>query len=156
MAGSEQGVNVADLSLEQLNALKKQFEEEIKVLGGNLQQLRTAQARFGNSKESIRELSTSEGGREILVPLTGSMYVPGKITNVDSVMVDIGTGYLVSKKLEDAGAFVARRIAFLEENSGALEQQILMKKTNLDSIVAVMKQKVELVKKVQAETTGKA
>lgn len=33
----------------------------------------------------------------MLVPLTSSLYVPGELSNLDEVIVDIGTGYYVSK-----------------------------------------------------------
>ena len=36
-------------------------------------------------------------GKEVLVPLTSSLYVPGRLTDVESVVVDIGTGYYVTK-----------------------------------------------------------
>ncbi len=36
-------------------------------------------------------------GKELLVPLTSSLYVPGKLTDVESVVVDVGTGYYVKK-----------------------------------------------------------
>lgn len=31
------------------------------------------------------------------MPLTSSLYVPGKIEDVETVMVDVGTGYYVEK-----------------------------------------------------------
>lgn len=36
-------------------------------------------------------------GKTILVPLTNSLYVPGKLSDPDHVIVDIGTGYYVQK-----------------------------------------------------------
>lgn len=36
-------------------------------------------------------------GKEIFVPITGSMYVKGNLSNVDNVLVDIGGGYYVQK-----------------------------------------------------------
>jgi prefoldin alpha subunit len=35
--------------------------------------------------------------KTILVPLTNSLYVPGKLCDPDHVIVDIGTGYFVQK-----------------------------------------------------------
>lgn len=40
-------------------------------------------------------LTTS--GREILIPLTSSLYVPGRLTDVENVVIDVGTGYYVKK-----------------------------------------------------------
>ena len=36
-------------------------------------------------------------GRSILVPLTSSLYVPGKLKNAGKVLVDVGTGYYIEK-----------------------------------------------------------
>lgn len=36
-------------------------------------------------------------GKEILIPLTSSLYVPGKLTDVENVVIDVGTGYYVKK-----------------------------------------------------------
>jgi len=33
----------------------------------------------------------------VLVPLSSSMYVPGQLSDVENVMVDVGTGYYVKK-----------------------------------------------------------
>ena len=35
--------------------------------------------------------------KTILVPLTNSLYVPGKLRDVEHVIVDVGTGYYVKK-----------------------------------------------------------
>jgi prefoldin alpha subunit len=39
----------------------------------------------------------NEVGREILIPLTSSLYVPGRLTDVENVVIDVGTGYYVKK-----------------------------------------------------------
>ncbi len=36
-------------------------------------------------------------GKQVLVPLTSSLYVPGKLSDVENVVVDVGTGYYVKK-----------------------------------------------------------
>lgn len=33
----------------------------------------------------------------MLVPLTNSLYVKGELSNTDSVLVDVGTGFLIEK-----------------------------------------------------------
>lgn len=35
----------------------------------------------------------------VLVPLTNSLYVRGELANADSVLVDVGTGFLLEKVL---------------------------------------------------------
>jgi len=36
-------------------------------------------------------------GKPILVPLTTSLYVPGKLADIENVIVDVGTGFYVEK-----------------------------------------------------------
>ena len=61
-------------------------------------------------------MTKDNDGKEVLVPLTGSMYVPGKLTNPDKVVVDIGTGYYVEKKSKDAQDYFDRKVKFVTEN----------------------------------------
>lgn len=35
--------------------------------------------------------------RVILVPLTNSLYIPGKLSDTENVIIDVGTGYYVQK-----------------------------------------------------------
>ena len=48
------------------------------------------------------------GSTNVLVPLTNSLYVSGELASSDSVLVDVGTGFLVEKvreKWRDAGGW---------------------------------------------------
>ena len=40
----------------------------------------------------------------MLVPLTTSLYVPGETAPLDTVLVDVGTGYYIEKSLKQASA----------------------------------------------------
>ena len=55
-------------------------------------------------------------GKQVLVPLTGSMYVPGQLANSGKVVVDIGTGYYVEKSSKDAQEYFGRKVKFVTEN----------------------------------------
>jgi prefoldin alpha subunit len=35
--------------------------------------------------------------KTVLVPLTSSLYVPGKLRGAENVIIDVGTGYYVQK-----------------------------------------------------------
>ncbi len=49
-------------------------------------------------------------GHEVLVPLTGSMYVPGVIKQTEKVLVDVGTGYYVEKDIPAARDYFNRKV----------------------------------------------
>lgn len=44
------------------------------------------------------------------VPLTQSLYVPGKIVEADKMMVDVGTGYYVEKDQQKTTEFLERKV----------------------------------------------
>lgn len=50
-----------------------------------------------------------------MVPLTGSMYVSGRLADLDNVLVDVGTGYYAKKSIEDAKNYFERRVAYVTE-----------------------------------------
>lgn len=79
----------------------------------SLQSLQGAKRKFQESSECIKRQSKVEEGSEILVPLTGSMYVKGNVMNRNKFLMDIGTGYYAEKDLDGANDFFQRKINFL-------------------------------------------
>lgn len=71
--------------------------QELNVFQESLQTLKIAKTKFDGSKDALEQISDDWNDKEILVPLTGSMYVKGVINNIDKFIIDIGTGYYVEK-----------------------------------------------------------
>ena len=69
-------------------------------------------------------------GKTVLVPLTGSLYVPGTLADTEHVLVDIGTGYYVEKDVPSAEKFYAAKVKNLGENLAELEKIIAQKSQN--------------------------
>lgn len=88
-AGSndQQAINPLQLSLEQLNGLKTQIEEELQDLNRQLEALIVAKNRFLNAKATLQDVSASEDGARLLVPLNSSLYVPGQIADPNKVNI---------------------------------------------------------------------
>lgn len=63
----------------------------------SLQTLKIAKSKFAGSKDALEQITEDWQDKQILVPLTGSMYVPGVVKCVDKFIIDIGTGYYVEK-----------------------------------------------------------
>ena len=64
----------------------------------------------------MSKMNQDSDGKQVLVPLTGSMYVPGQLANPDKVVVDIGTGYYVEKTSKNAQEYFSRKVKFVTEN----------------------------------------
>jgi prefoldin alpha subunit len=96
-------VNINSLSAPQLRALQTRLSTELEHLTSSHAKLRAAQSRFRDCVRSINdgvvgsEKRGTQGRDEILVPLTTSLYVKGRLVDREKVLVDVGTGYFVEK-----------------------------------------------------------
>jgi len=146
-----QTVNIENLSLEQLNMLKQQVEEEVQILSSSLQQLRVAASRYAESKECLKSINKSNEGKKVLIPLTSSLFVPATLGDVSSVMVDVGTGYYVNKSVQSAQEFTDRKIKIIAENIEKVQQALAVKRKNLETVLFVMQTKLTQFEKSEME-----
>eukprot|EP00656_Telonema_subtile_P054355 TRINITY_DN8109_c0_g1_i4.p1 TRINITY_DN8109_c0_g1~~TRINITY_DN8109_c0_g1_i4.p1 ORF type:complete len:148 (+),score=36.94 TRINITY_DN8109_c0_g1_i4:197-640(+) len=137
-----QGVNPQDLSLEQLSQVKKQLDQEIQQLSANLQTFKSVIGKCDESKESLEAIIPANAGKPMLIPLTGSLYAPGKLGNNERVLVDIGTGYYVRKTSEQARDFFERKLEMVNSNVEALQRIVSEKQKNLESVNIIMSTKM--------------
>lgn len=124
-------VDLASLSQQQLSQVKKQLDDEVQHLSSSYAQLRAAQQKFAECISSIANGVVNGDKRELLVPLTTSLYVPGRLASADTVLVDIGTGFYVEKSTEDATRFYKDKVAELAKNTKDLEAIVNGKAQNL-------------------------
>lgn len=131
------------MSAPQLTQLKKQLDEEIAHLTNSHTQLRAAQAKFRDCIASLQKgLDNKNENRNILVPLTSSLYVPGTLADLDKVIVDVGTGYFVEKSRPDAKVFYEAKVKELGENLGKLEAVVRQKSESLNIIEDGLRQRI--------------
>ena len=88
----------------------QRLESEIQSLSQNYSAMKLTQSKYAESDLALRSINPSNESKEILVPLTSSLYIPGKIRDVHTVLVDIGTGYYVKKKTAHAREFFKRKV----------------------------------------------
>jgi len=67
------------------------------VFQDSLETLKVTQQKLHESGECLKKVTPESKGAQVLVPLSSSMYVPGQLSDVENVMVDVGTGYYVKK-----------------------------------------------------------
>ena len=87
-------------------------------------------------------LNPQPSDKPLLVPLTSSLYVPGKLSDTDHVIVDVGTGFYVEKTTDDAQKFYNGKVEELETNIKELENIVNGKANNLRVVEEVLRQKV--------------
>lgn len=108
--------DLAKLPPEQLLQLKQQLDGEVSVLNESLASLKAFASRVESASAALKQLSSQSEGKQLLVPLTGSLYIPGALSKVDTVLVDIGTGYFVEKDLQAGVAYFGRKLEYLKTN----------------------------------------
>ncbi|KAJ3522510.1 hypothetical protein NM688_g8863 [Phlebia brevispora] len=144
MATSQpQQIALGDLDLAQLAEVKRQLEEELSHLSNSFTQLRQAQAKFKACMENVGEVKPQNRDKTILVPLTNSLYVPGKLCDTDHVIVDVGTGYYVKKTRPQAAKYYEAKVDYIKSNLETLQETLARKQDNLNLLVNVMQSKLQ-------------
>ncbi|KAH9290272.1 hypothetical protein KI387_034389, partial [Taxus chinensis] len=133
---SDQGKTIVDelnkLTVEQVKQVKEQVDGEVGLLQDSLSRIRTAAVRYEMAAKSLHNLSQHPRGKQMLVPLTASLYVPGTLDNADKVLIDVGTGYYVEKSMPEGKEYCERKINFLKANHDKLVEVASEKKNTAD------------------------
>ncbi|KAL1966460.1 hypothetical protein VTN77DRAFT_4382 [Rasamsonia byssochlamydoides] len=149
-ASSGGPVDITTLSVPQLRSLQSRLSSELEHLTNSHAKLRAAQSKFRDCVRSINDgvIGSEEKrknnplGDQILVPLTSSLYVKGKLADREKVIVDVGTGFYVEKTASKAIDFYNGKVKELDTNLQDLEKIVQGKSANLRVIEDVLRQKV--------------
>ena len=83
------GVNVTDLSLQELKQYSQVVEDEVKQLTQHFSALRVGRDRYHGSKVVLESLEECKEGEKMLVPLTKSLYVPGQLKKSNEAIIEV-------------------------------------------------------------------
>ncbi|CAG9823282.1 unnamed protein product [Phaedon cochleariae] len=137
-----QQIDLTSLNIQQLSTLKQQLDQELNVFQESLTSLKMAQGKYQNSGETLEKITPESEGADILVPLTGSMYVPGKLHDTNNVIIDIGTRYYVEKDIEAAKDYFQRKTKFVTEQMEKVQYIGIEKSKIRDAIVEIAELKM--------------
>ena len=111
---------------------------------------------MANDEVPLKDCSSA---KPLLVPLTSSLYVPGKLADPENVLVDVGARYYVEKvrracllgqsmahkslqSTKDAKTFYNTKILELRRSLDALEPTIVKKNENRQVVVDFLQMKL--------------
>lgn len=139
-------IDLDSMSLDQLNQLKQTEESRLQAISQHYATLRASASKFQMAQTALSSLSSpSHNDKEILIPLTESLYVPGKVRDPTKVMVELGTGFYVEKNVKDAQLFLGRKTKLVDVNSENIMEAITATKSNVNSIdVAIQGKMIEI------------
>lgn len=93
MAG--QRIDISQLSLPELQELHSQLSAEVESFTSSMLTFQQTASRFAAAGQSVESLKEREQGQPVLIPMTESLYVSGTLESVDTVLLEIGTGYYI-------------------------------------------------------------
>ena len=126
-------VPLEKLSIDQLNYVGRQIEQDISNYSSYYSSLRIAHNKFLDNKEYINDLKTYED-KEILVPMTSSLYIPGKCSDVKRVTVEIGTNFFIETTIDKAEKFCDRKLESIKKNMNNIDELIKNKNEQLNAV----------------------
>lgn len=134
-------IPLGSLPPDQLERLQNDLQREVEMISSSLSQLSSAVARLTASKENAAQIGSMAPNRDIMVPLTSSIYVPGHIVDTNKVLIDVGTGFFVEKSPAAAEKHFARRATLLKEEADRATQAHTQKRQQLEAVSAVLQRK---------------
>lgn len=68
------------------------------------------------------------------MPLTSSVYVPGKLKSPDDLLVDVGTGFYVKKNRASAGEVMDTKTKFVKDKADEVQRLTELKARQLSEV----------------------
>ena len=126
-------VPLEKLSIDQLNYVGRQIEQDISNYSSYYSSLRIAHNKFLDNKEYINDLKPYED-KEILVPMTSSLYIPGKCVDVKRVTIEIGANFFIETTIDKAEKFCDRKLESIKKNMNNIDELIKNKNEQLNAV----------------------
>ena len=144
---SQRQIDLDSMSLEQLNQLKQSEEGRLSAITNHYATLRASSSRFASAQKALKEATATDNhntsnAKDIMIPLTESLYVPAKIQDPSKVMVELGTGFFVEKNIKHAHELLDRKTKLVDVNSENIMEAIAATRRNVESINDAMNGKM--------------
>lgn len=145
-----QSVPIQSLSIQDLLELKQKLTLSVQHRMLQVNALKSGKDRFEQSNKTLDWFNHDNKDGEVLVPLTSSLYVKGTLADVDNVLIDVGTGYYLQKKIPDAKKYCQEKINMLAEKTKEGLGDLQEKRYHLMVIEQVLQKKIESAQKSTA------
>lgn len=104
MADPQAMAQLASLGPAELDEVRQQLAQELNTFHQNALTLGQTASKFAAAGQAVEALAEQAAGQAVLLPLTESLYVGGRLARVDSVLLEVGTGYYVEVRAGGAAA----------------------------------------------------
>lgn len=129
--------NLTPQQIQELSVRFQQYQAQAESIAQQMNMLQMTIRDLDTALTTVTALNEEPGMKETLVPIGFSTFVNADLTNTDKVVVGIGAGVSVEKKLEDAKPFLEKR---KEDLTKFLEQ--------LNNTMAKLSQEMQNIQKI--------
>ena len=85
-----------------------------------------------------------------MIPLTESLYAPGKIVDPNKILVELGAGFFVEKSADDALKVLERKYKVVDKNTENVMTAIEATSRNVQALNSAMQGKMMEIQTKQA------
>lgn len=105
-------------------ALIEHYKEQMGSLEMQFSYLQAAIADYTKAKMTVEQLSKTDEGSEILLPIGGSTFINATVKNTSKVLFDIGGGVVTEKTSDDAIKKIDKLIEHLQQTQEKLSSMV--------------------------------
>ena len=135
---------IEQMTLEDLNMLKKHLSEDLQTFLNSYNGLKSLQQKFDYSKVLVEQIGKkAKSGDDLMIPMTTSLYIPGKLKTNDKFLVELGTGYYAEFDGKQAAAYCSRKGAFTRDTSSQVEAQLEEKRKFLEKVNMKLQKRIQ-------------
>ncbi|KAK9172626.1 prefoldin alpha subunit [Cryptosporidium meleagridis] len=142
-ANKVETIQLSSLPPAKLFQLRDQTQDEMNELSIRIQQLNVVLNRFNGSREALEQFKPENKDATILAPISQSTYVDATISDVENVLVDIGTGYHVEMRIEKAKVHFDNKIEMIKKSIEKISKSFNDKNKIFDAINSILMEQIK-------------
>ena len=149
-AVANNAIDVTQLSIDQLQTVLDRYTNDLQNQSAIYRSLKSVQAKFIRNGEDVNAVHEDNKDKELMVQLTPSIYVPAYFKDTENVLVDIGTGYYVSKTTTQAKKYFKRQAENVRKAAEETEKRLREAEKTRNAVSQLLQQK-QMATKMQQE-----
>merc|ERR1711892_65182 len=142
--GDKKSVHISELSVQQLQNIGRQTQQEFNQLRQSMSGLKAAGTNFFGARQAVQSWKENMemGDDKIFVPMTNSLLVPGKMAE-GAMLVELGGGIMMEKSIEDTIKFMDRRMQMVTSSMNKCGSELQQKAMAGQAIEKEMESKMK-------------
>jgi len=111
--------------LQEKYVLYQLLQQNLESLREQLELVERQFMEIKTTEQVFKDFKNGKGNDDVLIPLGSGCYGEGKVTDVKTILVNLGANVMVNKTLESANLFLKEREKELEKASKGIQEQMV-------------------------------